>query len=250
MPEGTQQSCLQNPPGRFVWVARFRHPKLQEMHKRPTRSKSYRPTDATAVTEHQSFQIAVAWLWQRFAMICTSGKQPQLIEDALQDCSICKDNKGNCSIMSSLQSNWMELHQCANPPQSDGSGAGSIWSADGTSATESSCNEKATATRLPALPHQLPASGQKRQLVSQRRPTVVDIKASKTTSLLLVGDSNASGYCETQPYAKSLRCHLSDRFAVVTAAKAGKLQATLMATSISAHQELQRGAVLIWCLLF
>ena len=107
--------------------------------------------------------------------------------------------------------------------QSDGSGAGSIWSADGTSVTQSSCNEKATATRLPTGPQQLPASGQKHQLPAsgQRRPTVVDMKANKTTSLLLVGDSNACGYCETQPYAKSLRCHLSDRFAVVTAAKAG-----------------------------
>ena len=33
LPEGTLQSCLENPPGRFVWVAIFRHPKLQEMHK-------------------------------------------------------------------------------------------------------------------------------------------------------------------------------------------------------------------------
>ena len=40
-------------------------------------------------------------------------------------------------------------------------------------------------------------------------------------TLLLVGDSNATGYCETQPYKKSLRCRLAARFAVTLGGKSG-----------------------------
>ena len=90
-----------------------------------------------------------------------------------------------------MQSNWMEQHQCANPPQSEGSGAGSIWSGDGTSATESSCNEKA-ATANPSI-------AQERQHGTPHRSAVADEAASTKLRLLLVGDSNISGYCETQP---------------------------------------------------
>ena len=108
-------SICQREPCKVVWKIRqadlsglrgFRHPKLQEMHKQPTATVS--------VTEHQSFQIALTWLWQRFAMICTNGKQPKLVEAALQDCPTCQEF---------------------------------FWSGDGTSATESSCNKKAAATQ-------------------------------------------------------------------------------------------------------
>ena len=118
-------SICQREPCKVHWKIRqadlsglrgFRHPKLQEMHKRPTRSKSYRGTAAVSVTEHQSFQIALTWLWQR-----TNGKQPKLVEAALQDCPTCKE---------------------------------SFWSGDGTSATESICNEKATATHKVAKERQ------------------------------------------------------------------------------------------------
>jgi hypothetical protein len=40
---GTDQSSLASPPGRFVWVARFKHPILRDAGKRPTRSKTFRP---------------------------------------------------------------------------------------------------------------------------------------------------------------------------------------------------------------
>ena len=222
LPEGTLQSCLENPPGRFVWVARFRHPKLSEMHKRPTRSKSYRGKAAGSVTEHRSFQIALSWLWQRYTMICVPASgtcMPAWVEDALQDCSSCNDNKDDCSCMSEMQSNWMEQHQCTNPPQSDSSGAGSIWSGDGTSATESSCNEQATILRAQPAGYRprgstagnhVVGSTQERQHGTPLRTAVAE-EASTKLRLLLVGDSNASGYCETQPHAKSLRCHLSAR---------------------------------------
>ena len=167
--------------------------------------KSYKGKAAGSVTEHRSFQIALTWLWQRYTMICVPASgtcMPAWVEDALQDCSTCNDNKDDCSFRSKMQSNWMEQHQCTNPPQSDGSGAGSIWSGDGTSATECSCNEKAATAN--------PSSTQERQHGTPHCTAVAE-EASTKLRLLLVGDSNASGYCETQPYAKSLRCHLSAR---------------------------------------
>ena len=66
LPPGCEQSCLNKPPGRCTWVARFRHPKLMEIGARPTRSKKY----SKGVIEHQAFQIVVSWLWERYHTVC------------------------------------------------------------------------------------------------------------------------------------------------------------------------------------
>ena len=51
--------------------------------------------------------------------------------------------------------------------------------------------------------------------------TVLGETGDPKPTLLLVGDSNATGYCETQPYKKSLRCRLAARFAVTLGGKSG-----------------------------
>ena len=60
LPPGCEQSRLYKSPGSRTWNARFRHPKLMEIGKRPTGSKTY----MEGVTEHQAFQIVVTCLWR------------------------------------------------------------------------------------------------------------------------------------------------------------------------------------------
>ena len=77
VPEGCKQSCLGAPPTRFVWVARYRHPLLQQVEARPTRSKSFTtpPSGEKTVvvdkdTEHCAFQVVLGWLWDRHEEVC------------------------------------------------------------------------------------------------------------------------------------------------------------------------------------
>ena len=75
LPEGCRQSTLGAPPNRCVWVARYRHPHLQQAQKRPTRSKTFTPPSGEAGvggigTEHLAFQTVLGWLWDRHDEVC------------------------------------------------------------------------------------------------------------------------------------------------------------------------------------
>ena len=99
LPSGCEQCCLNKPPHRHTWVARFRHPKLTEMGKRPTRSKKY----AGSVTEHKAFQIIVSWLWARYCAACKICGQadvvfPPWVEEALAECTACHEGSA-CTFL-------------------------------------------------------------------------------------------------------------------------------------------------------
>ena len=137
LPPGCEQSCLNNPLGRHTWVARFRHPKLMEIGKRPTRSKSY----MEGVTEHQAFQIVVSWLWERYRTVCRLCDQvdvhlPIWVEEALADCAACQEGSV-CTFMEDQEARsktaaFVEIEKDTSAlAESDSSEVG-------TSATESS----------------------------------------------------------------------------------------------------------------
>jgi len=104
----------------------------------------------------------------------------------------------------------METQRDADPPElEEGSVAGSVWSGDGTSASESSDNESVVG--------QVVAKEQKRRGATQGAP---DGPNQGKPSLLLIGDGNASGSHETRPSAVSLGNYLSAQFSVVVAGNA------------------------------
>ena len=104
LPEDCYSIRLEHPPGRHQWVARFKHPKLIEMQRRPTHSKTYtHPSNSSHLTEHQSFQIVVAWLWERYRTVCQlckckSRPTPIWVEEALAECTACKEGSV-CTFM-------------------------------------------------------------------------------------------------------------------------------------------------------
>ena len=230
LPADTAQSCLNNPPGRRVWVARFRHPVLKESKKRPTHSRTYwedalGPEQQTHEegkrAEHQAFQKVVLWLWERYEMVCrmcnplvpASGR-PAVVQAALAMCPACLD-KSPCSFMSDLRKKTDDKIQHAEDADE-----GSVWSGAGSSASESSEVEDA----------QVAGRAGPRADVSQRpKPSALGGIAKGTQpasedtlpKLLLLGDSNATGYCETQPLPKSLRFQLASKFVVCSAGKSG-----------------------------
>ena len=212
LPSATVQSCLHHPPGRDSWVARFRHPKLIELRKRPTRSKSHKASD---VSEHAAFQIPLRWLWERYELACklcghSCGERPAIVVKALEKCDACAD--GSCNFMLDLASSATDAVGTSHGgPQDVESDAGSIFSVGGTSETESSVPDHAP-SRIRAASVTTPGQtgGHGGEPRSKEKP-----------SLLLLGDSNASGYCETQPPAKSLRRRLESEFVVVSAGKTG-----------------------------
>ena len=105
VPVGTEQSCLNHPPGRHTWVARFRHPRLKAIGKRPTRSKTYR----RVITEHQSFQTVVRWLWERYSTVWNLCEHevdqiwPMWVEEAVAECAACQTGSG-CAFLEDLES--------------------------------------------------------------------------------------------------------------------------------------------------
>lgn len=93
----TTATALTCPPGRFSWVAQYRHPDLQNNGKRPTRSKSY--PAGSGVPEHCAFQTTLKWLWDRHE--CCSAPampRPAWVVDALAFCVACENGQA-CSFM-------------------------------------------------------------------------------------------------------------------------------------------------------
>ena len=141
VPRDTEQICLNNVPGRYKWTARFRHPVLQEgLGKRPTRSKTYRHV----ITEHQSFQIVVKWLWERYSTVWNLCKDevdksfkpcwPTWVVEAVADCAACREGS-ECAFMADLKS---KSKTTVTNETTASATEGSDVSGAGTSATESS----------------------------------------------------------------------------------------------------------------
>ena len=214
LPANTEQSCLNNPPGRNVWVARFRHPMLTDQKKRPTHSRSYLEAEGKR-TEHVAFQKVVTWLWERYEMACrlssppepASGR-PDFVQSVLTTCPACEAGEV-CTFMSELRSVSKEQEHA----ESD---QGSVWSGAGTSASESSEDEGGSV--VDSKPKHGVSRGGKSKLGTGLGPSKAE---GSQDTLLLLGDSNAAGYCETHPLPKSLRFQLASKFAVCSAAKSG-----------------------------
>ncbi len=221
LPAETLQSSLTCPPGRSTWVARYRHAALQEQGKRPTRSKTWRDG---SVCEHIAFQTGLSWLWSRHELVTSAHARPECVLRTLEKCDICA-RKEPCSFMSSLRKEWQTkicVPASGTRAVEDGSAGGEPdWSGEGTSATQSSEGEQQTAT---------PAS---------RKTTI------QPTGLcaLLVGDSNATGYCETTPWKCSLRKALGKTRNVTVAAKSG---ASFRALALNFHGQLRQWAPPRW----
>ena len=98
------------------------------------------------------------------------------------------------------------------------------WSGEGTSETQSSEEAKDNAPRA-----QQPRTRMRRKKATAS--TITDLGMDLCTgsvvcsnslhNLLLIGDSNAKGYCETLPITASLRQSLAAHFAITLAAKSG-----------------------------
>ena len=142
MPEGVKQSSLNCPPDPEVkvWVARYRHPTLQNAGKRPTRSKSFK--DGTT-SEHLAFQVALSWLWSRHETAMGSkSTRPSWVTQVLDKCAqCCSPTPGACTVLAKVQQDWAAEHPSDNPA-ADGS-ASSGWSAaEGSSEDISSADDQ------------------------------------------------------------------------------------------------------------
>ena len=90
------------------------------------------------VTEHQSFQIVVSWLWEGYHAACRLCGQdgiifPIWVEEAVAECAACKEG-AECIFM-------QEVAVAGKADTETSTSAESDWSAAGTSPTESSAPE-------------------------------------------------------------------------------------------------------------
>jgi hypothetical protein len=130
---GTDQSSLASPPGRFVWVARFKHPILRDAGKRPTRSKTFRPG---SVSEHIAFQLVLEWLWTRHET-CSGNMndRPAWVMQALKPCLACgSPDSGVCAFSTIVRDAKGNTKNQDGAPDSDGDNSGaSDWQGEGSS---------------------------------------------------------------------------------------------------------------------
>ncbi len=233
-PAGTSHSGLTCPPGRSCWVGQLRHPSLQASGKRPTRSKTfYASVESGGASEHEAFQLVLKWLWDRFeacfklATPSASGElpsRPPWVLRALQPCAFCSD-KEPCSFMQSLRA---ECGARAKVCGGVGSDESSMWEAAGSSDSQSSAADQ-------------PPPGHTSSKARKGAPSGPEVAHSASelgvrAQVLLVGDSNAVGYCETHPVSASLRRALGEYFDVILAAKSNTSWSKI---SGDAHTELQ-----------
>ena len=116
----------------------------------------------------------------------------------------CSPTPGACTVLAKVQQDWAAKHSSDNPA-ADGS-ASSGWSAaEGSSEDISSADDQM-------------GGPVKSETAAVEKGVVVK---SGLPSLVLVGDSNALGHCETRDYNNSLRKSLSAAFQVQVAAKSG-----------------------------
>ena len=130
---GTEQSSLASPPGRCVWVARFKHPSLRAAGKRPTRSKTFRPG---GVTEHVAFQLVLEWLWARHET-CSGdlSVRPAWVRQALEPCLGCASpDSGVCDFSTIVQQARANTKDQPVAPETDNKNSGSSdWPGEGSS---------------------------------------------------------------------------------------------------------------------
>ena len=186
-----------------TWVARYRHPTLQNAGKRPTRSKSFK--DGTT-SEHLAFQVALDWLWSRHETVMGSeSTRPSWVTQVLEKCAqCCSPTPGACTVLAKVQQDWAAKHSSDNPA-ADGS-ASSGWSTGEGSSEDISSDDDQMGGPV------------KSETAAVEKGVVVK---SGLPSLVLVGDCNALGHRETRDYNNSLRKSLSATFQVQVAAKPG-----------------------------
>ena len=149
LPEGCKQSTLGAPPDRCVWVARYRHPLLQDAEKRPTRSKTFTPPSGDPLpgcTEHSAFQAVLRWLWERHDEVCcqigTASPRPEWVTKALEPCRACTTAPGDCTFISE-QKALAPATTIKGKEVAEGlSGDSENWSGEGTSEDTSSSGDK------------------------------------------------------------------------------------------------------------
>ena len=228
LPAETTRAALTCPPNRASWVAQYRNPELQGASKRPTRSKSYRN-----IPEHRAFQVALDWLWSRHELCCRPVQpRPSWVVDVLAACPHCAVGDP-CNFMDTVRS----IKLSHGPSGTVESGESSFWEAEGTSDSLSSEAPKVTrpvSKRFkgkqcpPKSLHSPSGHGGVSGATSLKTPIghggasgATSLKtpighggasgatSSKRLRVLLVGDSNAAGYCETGAPDPSLRKALS-----------------------------------------
>ena len=249
------------PPNRNSWVALYRNAELQAQRKRPTRSKTYR---LGQVSEHRAFQITLAWLWGRHDLCCSSAvPRPSWVVDALADCRLCQAGE-SCDFMDHLRAIEQPIGQGGGEKvedqQSDDS---SLWEGEGSSDSLSSAGMTGPATvgssptgpglatslakppmrlkgkqRASSIksPGNLPPTSSNYGSVMSADQGTTSTKGGQKLKVLLVGDSNAYGYCETTPVDSSLKKALSAHYDITVAAKSGT---SWVRISSNVHRELQ-----------
>ena len=152
------------------------------------------------------------------------------VQQMLGDCEVCNSpESGACTVMKELASN----HATAGgEDRVEPEGNSSDWTGEGSSENFSSGSDHnhskvlTPAGGLKAGSHSRGAavSGKAKGKKTQDPDfdTLMDTAlGEKLPTMLLVGDSNAVGYCETRDYMSSLRRALSSSWQLHIAAKSG-----------------------------
>ena len=218
LPEDTTKSgltCVQREKGKApCYVALYYNTTLQQKHKkRPTRSKTFHASTsgkgdpkAEHLPEHRAFQITLKWLWARHeSCINPAPPRPSWVVEALADCSLCKDG---------VVCNFMEHIRARKAPGGAvDSEESSMFENEGTS--DSMSSDAVVVDR----PHKRLRG--KQPATSSKAPIGIGGATPRRLKVLLVGDSNAVGYCETLPWDNSLRKQLSTHYNITVAGKSG-----------------------------
>ena len=127
LPEGVQESSLTCPPDVYAWVARYRHPNLQNAGARPTRSKSFKDKK---VSEHQAFQVALSWLWSRHERCTGNSTRPSRVTQVLERCpQCCSPTPGACNVLAKFRAEWKAKHPSGNKPREPEGDNGHVYQA-------------------------------------------------------------------------------------------------------------------------
>ena len=181
-------------------------------------------------------------------MCCSSAEpRPSWVIDALADCSKCQAGE-LCEFMDNLRAREQPIGQGgADEVEGIESDDSSLWEGEGTSDSLSSVapTEPATVPSLPSHPSATVSKPCRRLKGKQKHsrsegplatgaergegplatgsgckgPLDTGAKSVQKLKVLLIGDSNASGCCETHPFDSSLRKALSAHYDITVAAR-------------------------------
>ena len=183
-------------------------------------------------------------------MCCTSAEpRPSWVNDALADCSKCQAGE-LCEFMDNLRAREQPIGGGgADKVEGIESDDSSLWEGEGTSDSLSSVapTEPATVPSLPSHPSATVSKPCRRFKGKQKHsrsegplatgaergegplatgsgckgPLDTGAKSVQKLKVLLIGDSNAYGHCETCPLDSSLKKALSAHYDITVAAKSG-----------------------------